>query len=291
MDLAETFENLDLVQVDDYLARRQEEHLHLDFKLIKSASFASADDRRNFAKVLSGFANSAGGIIIWGIHARKNDQGIDCAVGSREIQPLKLLVSRLNEFTGQAVSPIVDGIKHKEIARAPDVGFAATLVPESHSPPHMAKFGEDRYYKRSGDSFYKMEHFDLEDMFGRRQKARLEILPERGKAEGGVEEITVRLVNIGRAVARHSGFIMRFENAEIEDLDSQMENVTALNAGRAVMQYTHDIGVIHPNGIRTNLGSVKLRRKDPTAPIKAHATIYCEGTAAVDRFFELSPVG
>ena len=30
----------------------------------------------------------------------------------------------------------------------------------------MAKLGEDRYYKRSGDSFRKMEHFDLEDMFG-----------------------------------------------------------------------------------------------------------------------------
>lgn len=29
----------------------------------------------------------------------------------------------------------------------------------------MAKLEEDRYYKRSGDSFYRMEHFDLEDMF------------------------------------------------------------------------------------------------------------------------------
>ena len=38
----------------------------------------------------------------------------------------------------------------------------------------MAKLGEDRYYKRSGDSFYKLEHFDLEDMFGRRPKPKLE---------------------------------------------------------------------------------------------------------------------
>ena len=39
----------------------------------------------------------------------------------------------------------------------------------------MAKLGENRYYKRSGDSFYQMEHFDLEDMFGRRRKPKLKM--------------------------------------------------------------------------------------------------------------------
>ena len=38
MDLAETFDLIDLAQIDDYLKRRQEEHFPLDFKTIKSAS-------------------------------------------------------------------------------------------------------------------------------------------------------------------------------------------------------------------------------------------------------------
>src|SRR3954468_22159164 len=109
MDLAETFEQLGLTEIDDYLKRSQEEHLQLDFKTIKGANLASADDRRSFAKSLSGFANSAGGIIVWGVDARKNDQGIDCAVATSEIKQLRMLLSRLNEFTGQAVSPVVDG--------------------------------------------------------------------------------------------------------------------------------------------------------------------------------------
>ena len=39
----------------------------------------------------------------------------------------------------------------------------------------MARAGEGRYFKRSGDSFYRMEHYDIEDMFGRRKKPVLKL--------------------------------------------------------------------------------------------------------------------
>ena len=52
----------------------------------------------------------------------------------------------------------------------------------------MAKAGEDRYYKRSGASFYRMEHFDLEDMFGRRLKPKLNTVVRGSFLRVGVEE-------------------------------------------------------------------------------------------------------
>jgi predicted HTH transcriptional regulator len=181
MNLSETFDRLGLKEIDEFLELRQEEHLQLDFKTINNANLNGSDDKRSLAKCISGFANSSGGIIVWGVDARKNAQDVDCAVGRKEIEPIKLFLSRLNALTGQAVSPIVDGIQHRAIETTGNSGFAITLVPETESGPHMAKLGEDRYYKRSGDSFYKMEHFDLEDMFGRRQKPNLglEIIPGR----------------------------------------------------------------------------------------------------------------
>ena len=290
MDLTETFDLLDLAQIDDYIARRQEEHLQLDFKTIRGANLASADDRRSFAKSLSGFANSAGGIIVWGVDARKNDQGVDCAGATSEIKLLKMLLSRLNEFTGQAVSPIVDGVRHKLIERTADTGFAATLVPESQSAPHMAKLGEDRYYKRAGASFYKMEHFDLEDMFGRRQKPRLEIIFEEGAKTGGVEDLIVLLINHGRAVARHVGFLIVFENVEIVAVGPGMENNSRINAGQPVVGFDRQSGVIHPNGIRMNIGSIRVRRKDHTLPIQGEVTLYCEGTQNVKRSLSVAAI-
>jgi hypothetical protein len=290
MDLIETFEHLCLAKVEGYLNRKQEEHLQLDFKTVKSPSFASVDDRRNFAKALSGFANSAGGIIVWGIDARRNDEGIDCAIAPSEITQLRMLISRLNEFTGQAVSPLVDGVKHKAIETSDEIGFAATLIPESEFPPHMAKLGEDRYYKRSGGSFYKMEHFDLEDMFGRRQKPSLEIAVDEGRKEDGIEDLIVLLLNQGRTVARHAGFLMNFQNAEIVAVAPQMQNNTHINAGRPVVGFDYATGVIHPNGSRMNLGPIRVRRKDSTQPIQVGVTLYCEGMRPVSRAFSVVPI-
>lgn len=64
MNIFETFEHLSIEHLRDYIARNQEEHLCLDFKLLKDAFLASSDDKRNLARALSGFANSSGGLII-----------------------------------------------------------------------------------------------------------------------------------------------------------------------------------------------------------------------------------
>src|SRR5215216_5245108 len=160
MSLSDQFESLTIADVDNYLALSQEENVYLDFKRINRPDLGHADDKKNLAKAISGFANSSGGLIVWGIDARKNPAGVDCATDRVEIEPLSLFISRLNELTSRAASPIVDGVRHKPIVVSGDRGYAVTLVPESDSGPHMAKLSEDRYYKRSGDTFYKMEHYD-----------------------------------------------------------------------------------------------------------------------------------
>jgi hypothetical protein len=65
----------------------------------------------------------------------------------------------------------------------------------------MAKCREDRYYKRSGDSFYKMEHYDLEDMSGRRRKPKLELFT-RLEGGGPTMEIVLGIKNVGRGTAK-----------------------------------------------------------------------------------------
>ncbi len=143
----------------EFIHNGKQENLFLDFKTVSKATF-SRDDRKTLAKALSGFANSSGGLVIWGIDARKNDDGIDCACGKKEIESLSLFMSRINQLTGELVNPIVEGVDHKQIVSESDKGFAVTLIPASNSGPHMAKGSEDRYYKRSGDSFYRMEHYN-----------------------------------------------------------------------------------------------------------------------------------
>lgn len=202
MALVDEFDRLTLSDIHCYISSNQEENINLDFKLINRPNLSHSDDKKNLAKALSGFANSSGGLIVWGVEARKNAEGVDCAVSLVEIQPLPLFISRLNEMTGRGVSPIVEGVLHKPIPTTGDKGVAVTLVPESDSGPHMAKLGEDRYYKRSGDSFYKMEHFDLEDMFGRRRKPKLILVGRQYRRGGRPVNYILGIKNIGRGTAK-----------------------------------------------------------------------------------------
>jgi len=209
--LEERFQDLTRDDVDQFLAEHQEENLHLDFKTLAGWQLRVPDDKRSFAKALSGFANSDGGIVIWGVDARKNADGVDCAVSLEPIAGEASLVSRLNGLTSDMVNPPVDGILHRVVHQDADAsGFAATLVPRSDAGPHMAKAGLDRYYKRSGDSFLKMEHFDVADMFGRRPRPSLAlfytITTGGTKHVEGKPVVMLRIVlgieNSGRGLAR-----------------------------------------------------------------------------------------
>lgn len=206
MDISTLYKSIDVDKLDEFIAEKQEENLHLDFKLVNEAGM-SRDDRKNLAKALSGFANSDGGIVIWGIDARPNDDGINCAVEKRAISPLSKFIAKLNEYTESHVNPDVEGVVHKKIAVRGDSGFAVTSIPASDSGPHMTKGGEDRYYKRSGDRFIKMEHFDIEDMFGRRVRPNLSLCYHVTRGLSRQEDklsffIILSIFNDGRGTAR-----------------------------------------------------------------------------------------
>ena len=104
MSLEDQFNALSLSDLDDFISTKQEEHLLLDFKVVNRPDLSHRDDRKTLTKAISGFANSSGGLIVWGIVATKNADGIDCATDRKEINPLPLFLSKLNEHTGPATS-------------------------------------------------------------------------------------------------------------------------------------------------------------------------------------------
>ena len=199
------FNSIDEVVLQNFIRQPQEENLHLDFK--RANAGLSRDDRKNLAIALSGFANADGGVIVWGVETARTADGVEYANGIDSISPLSQFVAQLNEFTGQAVNPLVDGVLHKRIDLASDSGIALSLIPSSDGGPHMAKLGEDRYYKRSGSRFAKMEHFEIADMFGRRQRPDLRVTyrlqaTDVGAPRGRITRIALRLENHGRGSAR-----------------------------------------------------------------------------------------
>jgi hypothetical protein len=207
MHLHDTFANLDLSLLEGWIATRRQEDLHLDFKLLSNGADLSREDRKNLAKAISGFSNSDGGLVVWGVDCRPDEAGVDAAQVLRPISNAAAVLAKLQSLTGEAVSPIVDGVEHRIIATGADASIIVTLVPPSVSGPHMAGMGEGRYYKRSGDSFYRMEHFDVADMFGRRRQPQLnlQLARERQPSSTGklhLYRLNALISNTGRNTAR-----------------------------------------------------------------------------------------
>jgi len=271
MDINEFFDEIDEDKITKFVQSGQEEHLTLEFKNVTKADLTDKRDKRTFAKAVSGFANSSGGVIVWGVVAKKIG-GIDKACDFDEIEPLSQFVSRLNQLIGELVRPIVEGVRHKEIPVSGDKGFAVTLVPESDAGPHMAMGFEGRHYKRSGDSFYPMEHFDIEDMFGRRKKPKLSLFTVlKGIVHSSTAEwvmfeaqVTVDIKNVGRGIARYIYLALSVNPPWVISeygLDSDIRmGLTSRRGptGQFVRYFGNANFVIHPNSI---LEITEIKRK------------------------------
>jgi hypothetical protein len=147
------------------------ERLHVDFKekSDRRDSQLSDDDKKNLAKAVSGFANSGGGVLIWGLE--------DSTILPKPISDIQQFTSACLGLAPQLTEPIVPGIDEDWLpadTNKPNEGFGLIYVPESALPPHRVVLNhrevKNHYYVRSGDSFVVAPHTQLEDMFGRRPR-------------------------------------------------------------------------------------------------------------------------
>ena len=127
------------------------EKVHFDFKTKRDRSKAKLDldDKKNLCKAISGFANSSGGVLIWGIE----DQTLNLKPIANES-----FLSNCLDFGNSIADPIVQGIDAIWIPcdSHPEEGFGIIYIPESQLPPHRVIFKDhgnvrlrDKYYIRS----------------------------------------------------------------------------------------------------------------------------------------------
>jgi hypothetical protein len=125
----------------------------LDFK--GAAQINDAGIKKTWSEALAGFANTQGGILIWGVDARKDQAtGIDAAYGLSLVKSPPAFKSRLNELHHQATEPPVLEVEIEAFSIAgTDDGFVVCYIPESPFKPHRAEHAARQYFIRAGDDF------------------------------------------------------------------------------------------------------------------------------------------
>ena len=158
--------------IDDITAlidNEAEESVHLDFK---AAGSLSRDDKKKveIAKDVSAFANSDGGIIVYGIEERDHK-----AYALSYIDGNTYTKEWLEQVIQDNIQRRIEGLEIFPIRENGDITKSIYIVkiPRSSNTPHMS--ADKCYYKRNNFRSVKMEEYEVRDLFYRESTPSLRI--------------------------------------------------------------------------------------------------------------------
>ena len=137
----------------------------------------------HWAKALGSFANSGGGVLIWGVRADGDDASkIDAVHSVEPVADAQALASKLRNWQPPATDPPVKGVELKVLllSAASSDGFVVCYIPESDSKPHRSEFGKNkadqkRYNIRISDGTRDIHPPLLRQLFYPKYTARVEV--------------------------------------------------------------------------------------------------------------------
>jgi hypothetical protein len=142
-----------------FVQQQVQESLHLDYKRSEALSKAG---QKEIPKDVSAFANSDGGMIIYGIEESGHlpvriDEGIPNSVVTREWIEQTILSN---------ISPKIEGIQIQQIPIGTSNSAYCINIPKSDRAPHQERVTK-RYYKRYNFSSVPMEDYEISDVRAR----------------------------------------------------------------------------------------------------------------------------
>jgi hypothetical protein len=173
--------------------------------------------KETWSQALGGFANNQGGVLLWGIDARKTKVGaaeIDAAIGEKPMTDPQALKSRLAELQRGATDPPLANVEvvAYDLPTQAGKGFVVCYVPEGPFKPYRSELADRQWCIRAGDNFVVMSPAVLRAMFYPRTwavfsgRVDLSLPPTRTTGPGGVNltklDFAFHLTNKGTATAK-----------------------------------------------------------------------------------------
>lgn len=197
--------------IEEFIETQKSEELFLDFKVSADSGNGTSlntNDRNNLEKAISGFGNSEGGVIVWGVKCSSSDKEKgDVPSEKNLIQNVKRFVSWLENAVSGCVIPVHSKVVNKAIIvdEKNGSGFAITYIPKSNNSPHQAVH-DKKYYIRAGSNFIPTPHDVLAGMFGKRPQPNIVNMFVVGSTlmNSGVISIQIGFLlhNLGPGIAR-----------------------------------------------------------------------------------------
>jgi predicted HTH transcriptional regulator len=187
-------------RLDQMIADNVEENLALDYK--RADSLAKTDGKKTeVTKDISSFANSSGGVVVYGIAEFDDEAKRHLPERLDPIQRGRISKEWLDQVI-QTIRPRIEGIfiHPVPISEVNNTVCYVVEVPQSHTA-HMAR--DHRYYKRQNFNVLPMEDYEVRDVMNRRgqPKLRVSIFVNRNTSEWNEGLILVKVENVSSTIA------------------------------------------------------------------------------------------
>lgn len=190
-------------RLERMIADGDEENLSLDYK--RAASLDRADGKKSeITKDVSSFANSAGGVLIYGIAEPEEKTKRHLPERLDPVCRADFSKEWLEQII-QSIQPRIEGVVIHPVTVDEQAGTVCYVVevPPSHTA-HQAR--DHVYYKRHNFGALPMEDYEVRDVMNRKThpKIRASIFINKTVKIGTPEGvILVKVENIGRTLARY----------------------------------------------------------------------------------------
>jgi hypothetical protein len=155
--------------IDVLFSSQAEESINLEFKR-GDALDTGEHSKKEIAKDVSAFANSDGGLIIYGIEEHNHKASRLVFVNGNEVSKEwieQIINSRIQrKIEGLIIEPVR---YYQKIEQT----IYVVKIPRSLNAPHMTS--EKRFYKRYNFQSVEMEEYEIRNLYNRQDKTHLEI--------------------------------------------------------------------------------------------------------------------
>lgn len=259
----------DWTRLEQMISGGEAESLYYECKA-PSDPKVGKDTRLHLAKACSGFANTNGGIIIYGMSTTKHGHsGLDVMTQLEPIGNVKSFAQQIENAIPSLTTPsFMCSVKVVRQNASDTRGIVLVHIPKAQSDPVQSNV-DSLFYYRSGDDFVVAPYEMIKRLFAATESP--DLLPycqDRilSKNADGMWEIPVSVQNQSSAIGEHVKCVLKILNPELfESASCNFVDATSLNLGNHKTFIWTGKEPIH-KGLITQMGRllVKFREADPT---------------------------
>jgi hypothetical protein len=253
----------------------------------------SSDLRKTLARTISGFSNTNGGVIIWGVSTTKKfHSGLDVIT---QVEPIGNCIKFQREIENRIstlTTPPIHNYENKIIKKKPKDtrGVIITFIPKFSGDP-IQSVEDDHFYFRSGDEFIKTPYEMLKRLFAATESPDLYLSFESSimkRDESGTYNIPMILSNNSSAIAEKIKLFVVIDNiydCEIFSIPG-FRDVTEINP-QYPKAMSYDLEEYIYKGLSMNIGNISVKLKGSKKILKFKSTIYAHKMVPKEFFFRI----